>query len=853
MLTESELTDLANRSGFTVSDRLALQPKSATFGPIPRGLHPQIQRRLAAEYVQGLYGHQSRALEAALEGRDVCLATSTASGKSAVFITFAAHLLLTDPTARVVAMYPARALILDQLQKWEKLLHPLGFSVSRIDGGIEVSQRMGLLKTSQVVLMTPDVAQAWLMRSLAEKAVGSLLSGLRLLVLDEAHTYEGVFGTNMAYFLRRLQVAAGNHQMIVSTATLKAPGEFARKLTGREFVCFSQLDEGQPAASKILLCLRPNGDRSGSFEPTSELLASLSQTAMRNEFRFLAFGDSRKLVEQVVVSTQRALAKFAGHPSEDEGEETDPAENSASEAVLPYRAGYEEQDRRAIQHALEKGELAGVVATSAMELGIDIGEIDVVVFLGTPPSMKSFWQRLGRAGRKNAGACLLIDNEDLIASVGGLANYINRPLEPNWLYLENRYIQYSHVLCAAVELPGQAGGDARLAIFDTLPKSFRRLLDNELDPKEPVPNDLYELKQKAQAGPHQEFPLRSANEPNFKVNGRFGKSLGGLSYSYALREAYPGAIYYYMARPYRVVQFNFRDGAIRVCREKKWSTNPVRRVMVFPKFPDGVLQHFAAGDSFLIETEMQVSEQILGFNEQRGSKREPVHMYGPNSVYSQRSLNRFFRTTGVCLYFPKVNLQEQTANTLVEAFCAEFGIQDRDIGSGEFFSRVDPEGLVETRFRGLCIYDATNGSLRLTEQLAESFTRVVELARELAARRNEGSAVEQLGSLAQVAESLSPVTANLVRGEVLEKGWIEVISPGETGIYHGDGGRREEVEILGVRYTPKGAVYDVRSQDPNLKQSYGLRCVEPIFGVTKTCVWNPDTGEMKPQTGAHQS
>ncbi len=176
--------------------------------------------------------------------------------------------------------------------------------------------------------------------------------------------------------------------------------------------------------------------------------------AGQQNFRFLAFGDARKLVERIVVLTQRHLSQplTIDIDTNDENDEDGFDTGETSYPILPYRAGFEEDDRVAIQRALSNGDLTGVVATSAMELGIDIGEIDVVVFLGTPPSMKSFWQRLGRAGRKNEGMCLIIDNEDLIDAYGGLASYVKRPLEPNWLYLDNRYIQYSHVLCAAAEL-----------------------------------------------------------------------------------------------------------------------------------------------------------------------------------------------------------------------------------------------------------------------------------------------------------------------------------------------------------------------------------------------------------------
>ncbi len=143
-----------------------------------------------------------------------------------------------------------------------------------------------------------------------------------------------------------------------------------------------------------------------------------------------------------------------------------------------------------------------------------------------------------------------------------------------------------------------------------------------MEPKEAVESDLYALKQIALGGPHQEFPLRSAVEPNFKVIGPFGKSLGQLPYPYALREAYPGGIYYYMARPYRVIAFNYKNGEIRVKPEKQWTTTRIAQVMVFPKYPTGILTWLGAGETSIVETELQVSEQVTGFTENRGPNKE---------------------------------------------------------------------------------------------------------------------------------------------------------------------------------------------------------------------------------------
>ena len=184
-------------AGFTVTDEAEFAARPASCLPVPAVLHRKVcalVRRLAPA---GLYAHQARAIEAVLAGDDVCLSTSTASGKSLVFIAAAAHMLLADPAARILALYPAKALIQDQREKWQALLGPLRLTTAFIDGSIRPpAARLPILASNRVVLMTPDVAHAWLLGSLARPQVRSFLTSLRLLVLDEAHVYEGVFGTN---------------------------------------------------------------------------------------------------------------------------------------------------------------------------------------------------------------------------------------------------------------------------------------------------------------------------------------------------------------------------------------------------------------------------------------------------------------------------------------------------------------------------------------------------------------------------------------------------------------------------------------------------------------------------------
>ena len=205
-----------------------------------------------------------------------------------------------------------------------------------------------------------------------------------------------------------------------------------------------------------------------------------------------------------------------------------------------------------------------------------------------------------------------------------LPQYVGRSPEPSWLYLDNRYIQYSNALCAAVEFQAVGFGSAANRDFGGLPDAFPRLLENELNPTAAVNSDLYALKQRAQANPHYEFPIRSAAEPNFKVEGPFGLQLGTLSYGQALREAYPGGVYYYMASPFRIQSLEYKKGLIWASKSKRFTTKPVTDTMAFPDFQNGLIRAWKSSDGFIAEVELQVHERVKGFVEQRGPNRLPV-------------------------------------------------------------------------------------------------------------------------------------------------------------------------------------------------------------------------------------
>lgn len=838
---------VVGRCGMTIEETLRLPNRDAVSRDIPGRLAARLRQLLEHTFPDGLYSHQTEAIDGALDGRDICLATNTASGKTLVFMTAAANLLLQDRSARVLALYPARALIQDQRQKWERTLVPLGLTFSHIDGGVPIADRTERL-ASQVVLMTPDVLHAWMMSHLGDDQVRHFLAHVRLLILDELHVYEGAFGSNMAYLLRRLDAVTRRPQIICSTATLGKPESFVAQLTGRAVTTLGPSDDGSPLPPKDIVLL---GGRADTFEATVDLLCSLGDAHLG---RFLAFADSRKAVERIVAATYRDHRGVARpEPLEDTGEGLEPQGDEdvddeeiglptptlPGQAILPYRAGYETDDRLAVQQALTNGDLVGVVSTSALELGLDIGDIDVVVLLDVPPTLKSFWQRLGRAGRRNPAVCLIFDPRGRLPKLGlELAAYLERPIEPNWLYLDNRYIQYANVLCAAAEIRG----DHIPEPFNSLPSSFIEFLQNEIHPQELVPADLYQLKQRGQNDPHHEFALRGAVEQSFRIRDHAGK-LGDVTLAQALREAYPGAVYLYMARPHRIRGWQYRTGVITAAYTPMYTTRPITQTTVFPRFDGGILTYLKSASGFAIEAEMQVSERVTGFTEQRGLTRS-MHLYGPGSPYSQRQLYRFFETTGVCwLLGQGSQLSEVALDAILQTFAAEFGIQERDLGYGYFHSNVRPDG--PGPVRGTCIYDTTQGSLRLTQLLAGHFKEVVRSTLTAVRDGALGAPEDELAALLAGAEDLEPVAVSSGRAiEPAGADWATVIAPGEVGMFI-SAESTQEVRVLDYKYTPRGLMYRLEHPDPTVTWMVPANELQPIYCTTRLVRVNLVTGDVE--------
>jgi DEAD/DEAH box helicase domain-containing protein len=434
----------AIRRCFTVERSIA--PRAGRYASLPPDLSPELTRALAARGVKELYSHQREAIDAARAGSHVVVATPTASGKSLCFHVPVLDALARDPAATALYLYPTKALSRDQEHGLLELTRDAGLALpgAVFDGDTPSDARRATRERARMVLTNPDMLHAGILPSHARWA--SLFQGLRYVVLDELHTYRGVFGSHLAHVLGRLRRIAAFHgktpQFLCATATIGNPRDHAARLLGVEPTAVTLVDRsGAPAAGREVYVYNPPvvneelGVRASSLKQAVKLATDLVLARVPT----IVFGPSRNSVE-VMLKYLRANVEGEVPP----------------DAIMGYRGGYLPETRRKVEAGLRSGEILCVVATNALELGIDIGDLDAVICAGYPGSVAGTWQRFGRAGRRGARSVAV-----LVCTSDPLDQYLARepgvlldaPAEEARIDPGNAEIVIQHLKCAAFEAP----------------------------------------------------------------------------------------------------------------------------------------------------------------------------------------------------------------------------------------------------------------------------------------------------------------------------------------------------------------------------------------------------------------
>jgi DEAD/DEAH box helicase domain-containing protein len=532
--------------------------------------------------------------------------------------------------------------------------------------------------------------------------------------------------------------------------------------------------------------------------------------------------------------------------------------------VLPYRSGYEAGDRKQIEEVLRNGSLDGVVATSALELGIDISDMEIGVNLGVPESRKAFRQRIGRVGRSGPGVFFVIAPPNAFRRFGEtFHDYYAGSVEPSYLYLGNRFIQYAHARCLLDEVEVLGGDQASLPAGVDWPEGFGDAT-KIARPGAGRPREFDYIAQLGADSPHLNYPLRQVGEANFDIRegkGDHQQRVGHIATNQAIREAYPGATYLHLGRAYKVVEWSTRsfDRCIRIVV----ATNPaptrplLQKTATFSLAPDGIVDgRIKRGRSGLVaEVHLQVNESVLGY-----SIGKTPYLYkdlraeNPNMSRKQRD----FRTTGVLVRIEepwftgsdRAHVRERVAEGLLGMISRDRSISPRDIDATHTNIALLTESGPKRLTDAVVIYDSVYGGLRLTEDLFVEFERYVAQL-DKAADLAGGDAIvgdDITTKLIDWTNGLAAGAAEIGSGIETPDGWFQVYRPGSVVcvLFNGNFVERELIEPRLA--DPLGTGKNTLFYTYHVNSGTGFVAHDQVQATGQDwswVLWNPVTGEYQ--------
>jgi DEAD/DEAH box helicase domain-containing protein len=593
----------------------------------PSELHPEVLAALARLEIERLYSHQVQAIYSAWEGPTI-ITTGTASGKSMCFNLPTLDVLCRDSKARALYLYPTKALAQDQARALASFGLRKQVRPAIYDGDTPREARADIRRRANIVLTNPDMLHVGILPNHA--AWAELFANLAIVVIDEAHVYRGVFGSHVANVLRRLRRIAAAYgttpRFLLTSATIANPVELAERLTGLEEVSLIDQD-GSPAPGRQIAIWNPPltdealGKRRSALAEAAELLARL----LRDGARLICFMKSRKGVE--------LLHKLVVEDLKD----TDP---ELAKLVTPYRAGYTSQQRRELEGRLVRGELRAVITTDALELGIDIGQLDaavVVTFPGTVASLRQMW---GRAGRRGRGLAVFLAGEDALDQFfcRHPDDFLQRPVEAAILDHESPLIFRQHLLCGAHEGP-LCGEDAEF--FGPRWEAHAEILQSAGEVRRRAGTTATTYVPRQPGGyPAAEVSLRSASPEQFAiVDVASGELLGSTEAARAHSTVHEGAIYLHLGRSYEVRELDLeRRRALVAPFTGDWYTQPKRET---DTTIERLLDRRDALGVTLSFGEVAVTETVLAYQRRRLSDHAQIDLVAlelPETSFSTQAL-----------------------------------------------------------------------------------------------------------------------------------------------------------------------------------------------------------------------
>jgi len=687
-----------------------IPPLKAKYGKL--AVSERLRDVLRKHGIERFYSHQVEAIQLIRQGKNVVVMTPTASGKSLIYNIPVIESILENPGHRALYIFPLKGLEQDQVKNLNELYDVLHISLKgeeitekikeytgrrRItlqfgevyDGDTTAYRRKKIREVLPHVIFTnPDMLHLAL--NPFHKKWENFFRNLRYVVIDEIHTYRGVFGSNVAHVMRRLRRICNSWgsspQFIAASATIANPGALAGELIGEPFRVAAK--SGAPSGGKHFIFINP---LESPYTETTRLFIRCLDAGLRT----IVFTKARKITELIYSWTIDQAPEF-------------------TDRVSPYRAGFLPRERREIEQRLFSGELLGVISTSALELGVDIGGLDCCILCGYPGSVSSTWQRAGRVGRHG--------QESLIAMVAipdALDHYFMRHPEAFFeksheaaiIDPENRNILKRHIPCATSEVYLKKDD----AIYDV--KKLSPIIDELVREKVLNPGRRGDIWFSRMRMPHREIGIRAIGEP-LDIVDESGKAIGELGGARVFREAFPGAIYLHRGRQYCILELNLERRKV-ICREVdvNYYTQPLSREET------EIIQEKEAGmyrDVSVHWGTLKTTQRITGYEKKRIFDRVRI------SRHSLEMPDYVFETEGLWIKIDKAteSLLESRGFNLAGTLHA---VEHTAIACIPLFAlcdRGDIGGLSYTLYPGfkqpvIFIYDGYEGGIGLTKRVTE--------------------------------------------------------------------------------------------------------------------------------------
>ncbi|MFO8058443.1 MAG: DEAD/DEAH box helicase [bacterium] len=583
--------------------------KEPQWSEVPEGVSPALRQALASKGADRLYLHQAESIKHSLAGEDVVVATPTASGKTVCYNLPVIQECAENPDAHALYLFPIKALEQDQKSAFQEFAAAAGLAkevgVEIYDGDTPTHKRSKIRnQPPSVVITNPDMLHVGMLAY--HQKWEKLFENLCYVVLDEVHTYRGVFGSHVANVLRRLlRVAAlygSEPRIIACSGTIANPGKLVSGLTGRDVKVVDK--NGAPSAGRHFLFINP--ERLSSSTVASHLL----RQAVQKDMATIVFTKARKTTELIYTWAVQSDPRIRRYLS-------------------AYRAGYLPEERREIENKLFSGELKGVVSTSALEMGIDIGVLDVCVLVGYPGAITTTWQRGGRVGRKDESLIALVAHQDALDQyfMKHPQVFFRSGFEPAVIDPENRPIIKAHLACAAAEMPLEEndpwfqGARVEEAVAELQKEG---MLLTAVDEKAWHARVRF---------PQREVNIRGIGESNTifqepepgKPPEKKPRVIGSLDGNRVYTEGHPGAIYLHRARQYQVTRLDLKRRNLYARPvEVNYYTMPRRE-----KDTDilGIKKSKPVQNFVVRQGELKVTERVIGYEKRRVSSGERISVH----------------------------------------------------------------------------------------------------------------------------------------------------------------------------------------------------------------------------------